>query len=57
MSHIFAFGVSVNLFYDAFYLLQFQIDDVIHDALSQCYMFMEEIEVEVGIFGERIDYV
>ena len=57
MFHFFVFGVLIDFLDDTFYLLQFQIDDIIHDALSQCYMFMEEIEVEVGIFGERIDYV
>ena len=57
MSHIFAFGVSVNLFYDAFYLLQFQINDVVHNALSQRYMFLEQFKVKVCIRFERIYHI
>ena len=57
MFHIFAFGVSINLFHDAFYLLQFQIDDIVHNALSQRYMFLEQFKVKVCIRFEGVYHI
>ena len=35
MFHVFAFGVGIYLAHDALYLLQFKVDDIVHDALGQ----------------------
>ena len=55
MLYIFVFRIGVNFGHDTFYLLKFQIDDVVHDALGECYVLLEQIEIEVGIRFERID--
>ena len=57
MFYIFVFRVGINLGHDALYLLQLQVDDVVHDALSQCNVFFEQVEVEVSVRLERIDHV
>ena len=57
MLYIFVFRIGVNFGHDTFYLLKFQVDDVVHDALGECYVLLEQIEIEVGIRFERIDYI
>ena len=44
MFYIFVFRVGINLGHDALYLFQLQVDDVVHDALSQCNVFLEQVE-------------
>ena len=54
------FGVfNINIFrirFDFSYypvnLFHFQIDDVVHDALSQLYMFAEKIKIKPGFGGK-----
>ena len=41
MFHVFTFGVGIYLAHDALYLLQFKVDDIVHDALGQSYMLLE----------------
>ena len=55
--YFFAFWIGFNLFHNLFDLFQFKVDDVIHDALSQTNVLLEQVEIEVGILGKRIDYV
>ena len=57
MLYIFVFRIGVNFGHDTFYFLKFQVDDVVHDALGECYVLLEQIEIEVGIRFERIDYI
>ena len=57
MFHVFAFRIGINLGHDAFYLFQLQIDDIVHDALGQCNVLLEEVEIEVSVRLERIDYI
>ena len=55
--HFFVFRIGVDLIHDPFDLLQFKVDDIVHDTLCQCYMFFEEIEIKISIRLERIYYV
>ena len=41
MFYVFTFGVGIYLAHDALYLLQFKVDDIVHDALGQSYMLLE----------------
>ena len=55
--HFHAFRVRVYLFKNPFNLFQFQIDDVVHDALCQCHMLLEQFEIKVSLRSEWIYYV
>ena len=55
--HFVCFGIGVDLLHDSLDLFKFQIDDVVHDALSQYHMFFEQVKVKIGIRFERIDYI
>ncbi|MPM31394.1 hypothetical protein SDC9_77949 [bioreactor metagenome] len=52
-----AFGIIFYLLDDLFYLFKFQINNVIHDALRQLYVFLKQFEVEISIGFEWVHYV
>ena len=55
--HFFRFRVGVDFLHDQFDFLQFQVDDVVHQALGQLHVFLEEVEVEVSFGCERVDHI
>ena len=57
VSYVFAFRIGINLLDDTFNLLQFEINDVIHNALCQAYMLFEQFKIEIGIRFERIHHI
>ena len=57
MFYLFAFRVLIDLFHDTFDLLQFEVDDIVHDALSQRNVFFEQFEIKIGIRFKRIYYI
>ena len=52
-----AFWVALNLLLDGLDFLELKVDDVIHDALCLGDVFLEELEIEVCLCGERVHYV
>ena len=57
MFYLFAFRVLIDFFHDTFDLLQFEVDDVVHDALSQRNVFFEQFKIKIGIRFKRIYYI
>ena len=55
--HIISLRVALHLFYYLVYLLQLHIHDVIHYALGNGYMLLEELEVEISLRSERINHI
>src|SRR3712207_6329419 len=55
--HLVALWVTLNLAHDKLYLLHFQVNDVIHDTLSQADMFLELIKIKAGMVGKGILHV
>ena len=51
------FRIGLDFCHDSFDLFQFQIDDVIHDALGNLNMFLEQFEIKISILCKRIDHV
>ena len=52
-----ALRVVFNLLHDEIYLLELQIHDIVHHSLSNSHVFGKLVEVEIGLFGERIYYI
>ena len=55
--HFITFRVALNLIHDTLNLLQLKVDDVVHDALGNGNVFLEEIEIEIGLRSEGVYYV
>ena len=49
--------IGFDFLHDGFNLLQFQVDDVVHEALCQRHVFLESFEVETCLVGERFLYI
>ena len=49
--------IALNLSHDCLNLLKLQVNDIVHDALSHCYVTAEQVEVEVSILCKWIDYI
>ena len=50
-------GVGIDLLEDLVDLLRLEVDDVVHDALSQSDVLLEQVEVEMGIGCEGVDNI
>ena len=50
-------GIALHLLHDEVNLFQFQVHNVIHQALGHPYMLLEQLVVEIGILGEGILHV
>ena len=55
--HLHRLRVALHLLHDEVYLLQLQIDDVIHQPLRHPHMFLEQFVVEIGILREGVLHV
>lgn len=55
--HLLIFRVRVNLLHDFLNLLQFEVDNVVHNPLGKSDMFLEQVEVEIRFGSERIDHI
>ena len=55
--HLHRLRIIADFFQYLVDLLQFQIDDIIHQALGSLHMFLEQVEIEIGILCKRIDHI
>ena len=55
--HLHCLRVGANLLHNEVYLLQFQVNDVVHESLGGSHMLAEEVVVEVCVLGERIHHI
>ena len=46
--------IFAYLLHDEVYLLQLQVNDIVHDTLSLLHVFLKQLMVEVGVLGEGI---
>ena len=49
--------VAFYLLHDQVYLLQFQVDDVVHQSLGLLHMLLEQLIVEIGVLLEGILHI
>ena len=49
--------VGIDFLQDQFYLLQLQVDDVVHQTLGQPHMLLEQLKVEISIRRKRIHHI
>ena len=57
MLHLIILRVSLYFLQYQFNLFQLEVDDVIHDALSQLHMLLEQLKIEICIFSEWVHHV
>ena len=55
--HLHRLGIALYFLHDEVNLLQLQVHDVVHQALGHLHVFLEQLIVEIGIFGEGIPHV
>ena len=55
--HLSVLRILLNLLHDEFYLLHLQVHNVVHEALCQLHVLLEQVVVEIGILGERIHHI
>ena len=55
--HLVGLGVGLDFLDNLVDFLHFEVDDVVHDSLGQHHMLVEEVEIEIGLRRERINYI
>ena len=55
--HLITLRVVFNLLHDEVYLFEFQIHNVVHYSLGNSHVFGKLVEVEIGLFGKRINHI
>ena len=55
--HLITLRVVFYLLHDEVYLFEFQIHNVVHYSLGNSHVFGKLVEVEIGLFGKRINHI
>ena len=55
--HLVIFRIRCNFLKNSINFLQFQINNIVHQALSDSHMFLEQLVIKIRVFLERIYHV
>ena len=55
--HLIILRIVFYLLHDEVYLFEFQIHNIVHNSLGDSHVFGKLVEVEIGLFGKRINHI